>query len=59
MENQLIFAHTINTMNSLKITNAQFPELYIGDRDERYKSIKHLWDKWCNPLLQRFPNCAP
>jgi len=44
--------HTINTMNSLKITNDQFPELYIGDKDKTYKNIKHLWDKWCNPLLR-------
>jgi len=46
--------HTIKTMNSLKITNVQFPELYIGDRDERYKNIKNLWDKWCIPLLNKW-----
>jgi len=41
-------------MKSLIITNVQFPELFICDRDARYKNIKMLWDKWCNPLLGKW-----
>jgi len=42
------------TMNSLKSLDNNFISNYISDTNDKYVSIKRLWDKFCKPLFRSY-----